>query len=254
VLAACVVMAALAGTGAAEEKPAGPLERADLDQRIEKLLRDVINHGADLYNSGDQQGCYRLYEGSVLTLRALLDHHPELQKDIDQALANARNDANPAQRAFTLRAVIDRVRNTTYAGGAVPSVDPSIKFGQGATLWQRLGEEKGVRAIVDDFVDAALIDEKVDFSRGGKYKIQTAHLKEQFVNLASSVSEGRYKYEGKSMLAAHKGMDITDAQFDAFVGHMRTALEKCEKLGLDHADTNKVMNAVEAKRNDIVGK
>jgi hemoglobin len=256
VLAACAVMAALAGTEAAEEKPAGPLDRADLNQRVERLLRDVINQGADLYNSGDQAGCYRLYEGSLMTLRPLLDHHPELQDGIDHALARARIDNNLPQGAFTLRGAIDRIRNTLGTEKPVPLPAPP-HIGEGATLWERLGGEKGVQMIVDDFVSAALADPKVDFTRGGTYKMDpaaTARFKEQFVRLASLVSKGPYKYDGKSMKDVHKGMGITDAEFDAFVGHMRNALEKYEKFGLKHDDTTSVISAVEAKRKDIVEK
>ena len=52
---------------AADEKPdekpaAAPLERKALDEAVYKVLRDVINHGADLYNiNQDYAGCYRLY-------------------------------------------------------------------------------------------------------------------------------------------------------------------------------------------------
>jgi hemoglobin len=252
VLAICVVMTILAGTAAAEDKPAAPLERTVLDHRIEKLLRDVINLGADLYNSGDQQGCYRLYEGSLLTLRPLLDHHPELQKAIDQALADAQSDRNMPQRAFTLRATIDQVRSTIAATPQPPPPDRGPQPRQGATLWERLGGEENVKRIVDDFVNAAVADPKVDFDRGGKHKLgpaETAHLKEQFVKLASFVSKGPLKYDGKSMKEAHKGMGITDAQFDALLLHMRTALEK---HGVKPDDTATVMKAVEATRKDIV--
>ena len=42
------------------------------------------------------------------------------------------------------------------------------------TLWDRLGGEAGVSKVVDDFVAAAATDPKVDFSRGGKYKLDDA--------------------------------------------------------------------------------
>src|SRR5260370_40212644 len=59
-----------------------PLDRTALDEQIFKTLRDVINKGADLYNSGDQNGCYRLYEGALMALQPLLDPRPEMQKAI----------------------------------------------------------------------------------------------------------------------------------------------------------------------------
>ena len=42
------------------------------NQQLSDLLRDVINQGADLYNGGDRNGCYRLFQGALLVLRAQL--------------------------------------------------------------------------------------------------------------------------------------------------------------------------------------
>src|SRR5262245_10607219 len=88
VLAGCLLAAP--GGARAQEKAAPPdLERKQIDNIVYKTLRTVINQGADLYNSGDWAGCFRLYEGSLLTVRPLLDHHPALQKAIDAALVEA---------------------------------------------------------------------------------------------------------------------------------------------------------------------
>ena len=55
-------------------------------------LRDVINRGADLYNQGEPAACYRLYQGSLLTVRPLFDHKPELQKAIADGIASAQRE------------------------------------------------------------------------------------------------------------------------------------------------------------------
>ena len=67
-----LALALLAGPGQAADDKA-----PQATQRIASChhnLRDVINHGADLYNSGDWAGCYRLYEGALMAVRPLLDH------------------------------------------------------------------------------------------------------------------------------------------------------------------------------------
>src|SRR5438477_7763513 len=110
-LTACFVALALSGPfSAARAEDAAPLDRKALDQQIYKTLRDVINKGADLYNSGDQNGCYRLYEGALLAIEPLLDHRPELQKVITDGIDNARRNPELARRAFVLRGVIDKIR------------------------------------------------------------------------------------------------------------------------------------------------
>ena len=74
-------------------------------------------------------------------------------------------------------------------------------------------------------------------------------LKDQFVALGSSVSGGPEKYTGPSMKELHKGMGITDAQFDALVGHLKKALEK---NGIKPEDAAALLKAVETTRGNIV--
>jgi hypothetical protein len=101
--------AALQAADRPEKKPA-PAENKALDGKVFTTLRDVINRGADLYNNGDMAACYRLYEGSLLTIRPLIDHRPDLQKAITAGLASAERDPLVWRRAFTLRNVMDKIR------------------------------------------------------------------------------------------------------------------------------------------------
>jgi uncharacterized protein YkwD len=103
--AAALVLSGRPGTaGAAEDKAA-------LDRQVDQTLREVIRIGAGIYNGGDPAGCYRLFEGALMTVRPQLDQRPELQKAIDRALADAGADSRTDRRAFILRAALDRVRD-----------------------------------------------------------------------------------------------------------------------------------------------
>ena len=55
-----------------------PLDRAELDRRAWKVANDAVAVGADLYNRGNHEGCYRLYQGAVIALLPQLDHRPKL--------------------------------------------------------------------------------------------------------------------------------------------------------------------------------
>ncbi len=78
VLSACLATAALAGAARSEDKkPADkPLDRPSLDEAISARLREVIDHGANLYNQGDWNGCYRLYEGALMSVRSQVGDRP----------------------------------------------------------------------------------------------------------------------------------------------------------------------------------
>jgi hemoglobin len=255
-LAACLAALVLAAPiSAARADDAKPLDRAALDQQIYKTLRDVINKGADLYNNGDQNGCYRLYEGAVLALQPLLDHRPNMQKAITTGVDSARRNPDLARRAFVLRDVIDQIRNDINPKKADDVAKPPPGAGAGKTVWERLGGEANVRQIVDDFVELAVSNFKVDFDRGGKYPLtadKTKQLKLLLVEMISANTGGPYKkYTGKDMKTVHEGMGITDEQFNALAADLKRALEK---NGAKADDVKAVLAVIERTRKDIVEK
>jgi hypothetical protein len=114
-LIAVALLGAALTTGQTAARDKGDEDTAGLDARaIDTLvldtLRDVINRGADLYNGGELIGCYRLYEGALITVKPLLKHRPALQKAIGDGLVDAERNPVAARRAFVLRAVLDKVR------------------------------------------------------------------------------------------------------------------------------------------------
>jgi hemoglobin len=126
------------------------------------------------------------------------------------------------------------------------------KKGDKTTLWDRLGGEKNVTKVLIDFQKAAGADPKVNASRDGKFKLDEAGKKDRlrvFVEFVSSVTGGPLKYTGRSMKDSHKGLGITDAEFDAAADHFKTALEKNGVAPADVADALKIWNGT---RKDIV--
>lgn len=128
----------------------------------------------------------------------------------------------------------------------------AVDAGDKKTLWERLGGETNVAKIVVDFQKAAGADPKVNATRDGKFKLDAAGKKERqklFVEFISSVTGGPLKYSGRSMKDSHKGLGITNAEFDATTGHFKTALEKNGVAAPDVAEAVKIWNGT---RKDIV--
>jgi truncated hemoglobin YjbI/ribosome maturation factor RimP len=120
------------------------------------------------------------------------------------------------------------------------------------TLWDRLGGETNVAKVVDDFVNTAGKDPKVNFWRDPTRvpsKEEVAGLKTKLVEFVSSATGGPLKYEGKSMKEAHKGMKITEDEFNAAAKDLKDALMK---NGAKADDVDAVLKAVEGTRKDIV--
>ena len=236
-----------------EWKPGGPqMERKALDTALYNTLRDVINRGADLYNppNGDWNGCYRLYEGALMSVRPLLN--PDLQKTIDGGLAAARTSPSLDRRAFELRAVIDRVRDAVNPNPkAVKPVPPPVA----KSLWDRLGGEAAVKKVVDDTFKLAAADPKVDLFRGkpAPDAEKVAAIKKGVVDFVhdatKSPDDKTVYYHGKNMKAAHKGMHITNAQFDAFAADLKKALAD---NGVKAEDADALLKIAGSTRKDIV--
>ena len=91
-----------------------------------------------------------------------------------------------------------------------------------ASVYHRLGGRKAINAAVDAFYKRVLADEKVnhffeDVNMKRQAKKQKAFLSAAF---GSPV-----KYTGKDMRAAHKHLDLTEADFGAIAGHLQATLK-----------------------------
>jgi hypothetical protein len=125
-LAAGILLFALLGHLPAQDaRPgSGAGDRAELDRKVAASLRDVIERGRHLYNGErDYTGCYRIFEGGLLAVMPLLDHRPELQKEIYAGLAQAERISVAWQQAFALRKVIDNVRSQLRTPVGPPVTD-----------------------------------------------------------------------------------------------------------------------------------
>jgi hemoglobin len=246
--AVCVAVVAAAGAARAqgEKAPPGPLDGKSIDGIVYTNLRDVINRGADLYNSGDWNGCYRMYEGALMMIKPMLGHREKLQDEIAKGIANAQQDPMLYRRAFVLRAVIDQVRNEVNPNPKKPKDKDKEPVVKSKSLWERLGGEKGVTKIVDDFANIVTKDKKVNFFRDGKYKPtaeEIARMKRELVQQISQATGGPLRYEGPDMKKVHEGMGITDAQYTAAIEDFKSALELNSVAAEDVAKIDAALNS-----------
>jgi hemoglobin len=226
-----------------EKPPALTADQKAFDMKLRRSLFDVINRGVDLYNADDPKGCHQLFDGSIRTIAPLLDHHPKLQKMIADDLDLAERLPRYDLKAWHLRRMLDKVREELKGETAGTATK---------TLWDKLGGEKGVTKLVNDFTSLVATNDKVDFLRKGKYKSDdesVAKLKRHLVELISSGTGGPLKYMGRDLKEVHKDMAISDAEFDASVADLKKALEKNE---VQPTDADALLKVVESTRKLIV--
>lgn len=134
------------------------------------------------------------------------------------------------------------------------------------TLYDRLGADKGLTAIVDDFVSRALQDPRVDWTRQGvqerslfskrkkednwqptQQNVET--LKKHMVQFLALATGGPAHYEGKEMKSAHAAMKIDNSQFDAAIGDLKASLDL---LQIADQEQKELLSIVESTRPQIV--
>ncbi|NOU61790.1 group I truncated hemoglobin [Marinifilum caeruleilacunae] len=90
------------------------------------------------------------------------------------------------------------------------------------SLYERLGGSEGITKIASDAVDLHLNNPAIS----PRYlKSDVAVLKKGAANFFIMGTGGPNVYEGKDMLATHKGMNISDVEFNAVIDDILQALE-----------------------------
>jgi len=134
---------------------------------------------------------------------------------------------------------------------AAQDAGPPVDAAPPPTLYDRLGRKDGVAGIIDSFLANIALDKKVSklFAKTTGPKLD--HFKQMLADQICHEAGGPCEYTGKSMKEAHKGMGITDAQFDAVVMDLKVALQEKQ---VSAADIDALLGKLGATRDDIVEK
>lgn len=120
------------------------------------------------------------------------------------------------------------------------------------SLYERLGGEPAITKVVGDFVTNVIADPKI--KERHKKHFQTgdvATLKRKLIDQIGEATGGPQKYTGKNMKDAHKGLEITHADFDALVGDLVKALDENKVAKPDQDELLKMLGGM---RGDVVEK
>jgi hemoglobin len=162
------------------------------------------------------------------------------------------------------------VPKASDAAGATGSGSESNRAAQAQgklALFDRLGGEKGLNAIVDDFLPRAMQDPRVNWPRKdmknhgfltrtkgdsalwSASEQNIANLKKHFVEFLALATGGPTHYEGKEMKSTHAGMRISNPEFDAAVGDLKATLDK---LQIPNKEQKELLSIIESTRPEIV--
>jgi hemoglobin len=127
---------------------------------------------------------------------------------------------------------------------AAPPEPPKPK-----SLYDRLGQKEGIAKVVDAFIKNLSGNDvlKKRFAKLSKDKLEK--FRTNLIAQICKESGGDCEYAGKSMKDAHKGMKITDAEWNATVSALQAALDETK---VAENEANDLIAAVAPMKDDIV--
>ncbi|TMQ68598.1 MAG: group 1 truncated hemoglobin [Candidatus Eisenbacteria bacterium] len=116
------------------------------------------------------------------------------------------------------------------------------------TLYERLGKEEAIRAVVNQFIANVVADARIN-----KFfaDADMEPLKNHLVELIAQSAGGPQKYTGRDMKTVHAGMGITGADFDALVEDLVKALDQFKVADREKSDLLAILGPM---KSDIVEK
>jgi hemoglobin len=119
------------------------------------------------------------------------------------------------------------------------------------SLYTRLGGYDAIALVVDDFITRLATDKRFEkfflgFSDDSKKRLRQ-HILDQFCAAAG----GPCIYTGREMRTSHKGLGITEADWDAAAKHLVAALDKYK---VPETEKNDLLAFVTTQKKDIVDK
>lgn len=116
------------------------------------------------------------------------------------------------------------------------------------TIYRDIGGRDAVEAVVDDFYERVLADERLAPHFDG---MDMDELRTHQVQFISAVAGGPVEYAGADMREAHDHLDLDAGDFAAVGGHLRSALET---NGVAEENVDAIVAEVVALEEPILGR
>jgi hemoglobin len=116
------------------------------------------------------------------------------------------------------------------------------------SLYDRLGGQDAIRAVVKDFVENNVAKDPRINARFANADIP--HLEQMLTEQICQGTGGPCTYTGKDMKTAHQGMKITDDDFTALVEDLTKSLDKFKVPAKEQSE---LVNVLAPMKPDIVG-
>ncbi len=127
--------------------------------------------------------------------------------------------------------------------------DPStLTEGLRPSLYDRLGGKPAITAVIEDFVGNVAADTRINRRFANA---DVPRLKRMLVDQVCEATGGPCRYTGASMVDAHRGMNITEAEFNALVDDL---VKSFDKFKVPAQEKTELLTALGSMKAQIVGK
>jgi hemoglobin len=172
--------------------------------------------------------------------------HPETQRLLDRRGFLLKTGAVAGFSFLGLAVVGCSDDESSTAGPTTTTTAAPPTTPAGPTLYERLGGAPAVTAVVGSFLGTVAADPRINafFATTDVARLQT-----QVVNQLGEATGGPQVYEGASMADAHAGLNITVADFNAFVEDLVLTLDAA---GVPAAEKQELLDLLAPMQSDIV--
>lgn len=119
------------------------------------------------------------------------------------------------------------------------------------SLYSRLGGTPAIASVIDTFLVAVLADTVINERFNTLPAARVASLRQNLIDQVCAGSGGPCVYTGRNMFEAHKGMNISEAEFNALVGDLVFSLDRHK---VPEKEKGELLGVLGPMKTDIVGK
>jgi hemoglobin len=120
----------------------------------------------------------------------------------------------------------------------------------GVSLYKQLGGREGIALVVDDFTANVAADDRINARFKALKPEQVGKFKSNLADQICDATGGPCAYVGADMKTIHKGMNITEAEWNATVEALVKALDK---NNVPAGAKNALLGTLAPMKPDIVG-
>lgn len=120
------------------------------------------------------------------------------------------------------------------------------------SLYERLGGVYAIAVVIDDFIDRVMANPILNANpkvNEAHHKVPPPGFKYLVTEMVCWATGGPQKYTGKSMRDSHAHLDITEAEWQAFLQDLRNCFAK---FNVPAAEQAELFAIVDSTKNDIV--